>query len=363
MKTTQLLHNLGQSIWLDNITRDLLNSGTLANYVSELSVTGLTSNPTIFDHAIKNSATYDASISEKLSRGKSGEELFFELALEDITRAASQFQPIHERTERIDGWVSLEVSPLLAHDTDSTLAAARDLHARAGRSNLFIKIPGTKEGLPAIEEAIFAGIPINVTLLFSREQYLAAAEAYLRGIERRIDVGLKPDVGSVASVFISRWDSAVMGKVPDAMNDQLGIAIAKRTYKAYRSLLNSSRWQRAFNAGARPQRLLWASTGTKDPKASDVLYVKALAAPFTVNTMPEGTLKALADHGQLGSILAADGGDCEEVLAQFAKSGIDVDALATQLQDEGAKAFVRSWQELMTVIDSRASALKKSVIG
>jgi len=363
MKTTQLLHNLGQSIWLDNITRDLLNSGTLANYISELSVTGLTSNPTIFDHAIKNSATYDASISEKLSRGKSGEELFFELALEDITRAASQFQPIHERTERIDGWVSLEVSPLLAHDTDSTLAAARDLHARAGRSNLFIKIPGTKEGLPAIEEAIFAGIPINVTLLFSREQYLAAAEAYLRGIERRIDVGLKPDVGSVASVFISRWDSAVMGKVPDAMNDQLGIAIAKRTYKAYRSLLNSSRWQRAFNAGARPQRLLWASTGTKDPKASDVLYVKALAAPFTVNTMPEGTLKALADHGQLGSILAADGGDCEEVLAQFAKSGIDVDALATQLQDEGAKAFVRSWQELMTVIDSRASALKKSVIG
>jgi len=363
MKTTQLLHNLGQSIWLDNITRDLLNSGTLTKYIHELSVTGLTSNPTIFDHAIKNSATYDASISEKLSQGKSGEALFFELALEDITRAASEFQPIHERTERVDGWVSLEVSPLLAHDTDSTLAAARDLHARAGRSNLFIKIPGTKEGLPAIEEAIFAGIPINVTLLFSREQYLAAAEAYLRGIERRIDAGLSPDVGSVASVFISRWDSAVMGKVPDAMSDQLGIAIAKRTYKAYRSLLDSSRWQRAFNAGARPQRLLWASTGTKDPKASDILYVKALAAPFTVNTMPEATLKALADHGQLGSILAADGGDCEEVLAQFAKAGIDVDALAKQLQDEGAKAFVRSWQELMAVIDSRASALKESVIG
>jgi transaldolase len=363
MKTTQLLHNLGQSIWLDNITRGLLNNGTLTTYIRELSVTGLTSNPTIFDHAIKNSATYDGSISEKLSQGKSGEALFFELALEDITRAASQFQPIHEQTEGVDGWVSLEVSPLLAHDAGSTLAAARDLHARAGRSNLFIKIPGTKEGLPAIEEAIFAGIPINVTLLFSREQYLAAAEAYLRGIERRIDAGLRPDVGSVASVFISRWDSAVMGKVPEAMNDQLGIAIAKRTYKAYRSLLNSSRWQRAFNAGARPQRLLWASTGTKDPKASDILYVKALAAPFTVNTMPEGTLKALADHGQLGSILAADGGDCEEVLAQFAKAGIDVDALATQLQDEGAKAFVRSWEELMAVIDSRASALKESVIG
>jgi len=363
MKTTQLLHNLGQSIWLDNITRDLLNSGTLTNYIREFSVTGLTSNPTIFDHAIKYSAAYDGSISEKLSQRKSGEALFFELALEDITRAASQFQSIHERTDGVDGWVSLEVSPLLAHDAESTLAAARDLHARAGQPNLFIKIPGTKEGLPAIEEAIFAGIPINVTLLFSREQYLAAAEAYLRGIERRIDAGLRPDVGSVASVFISRWDSSVMGKVPDAMNDQLGIAIAKRTYKAYRSLLNSSRWQRAFNAGARPQRLLWASTGTKDPKASDILYVKALAAPFTVNTMPEGTLRALTDHGQLGSILPADGGDCEEILAKFAKAAIDVDALAAQLQDEGAKSFVRSWEELMVVIDSRASALKESVIG
>jgi transaldolase len=359
MKTTQLLHNLGQSIWLDNITRDLLDSGTLATYVDELSVTGLTSNPTIFDHAIKNSTAYDRSISEKLSQGKSGEGLFFELALEDITRAASQFEPVFERTNGVDGWVSLEVSPLLAHDANSTLTAARDLHWRAGRSNLFIKIPGTKEGLPAIEEAIFAGIPINVTLLFSREQYLTAAEAYLRGVERRIDAGLRADVGSVASVFISRWDTAVMGKVPETLNDQLGIAIAKRTYRAYRSLLSSSRWQRAFNAGARPQRLLWASTGTKDPKASDVLYVKALAAPFTVNTMPESTLKALADHGQLGSILPADGGDCEEVLTQFAKAGIDVDALAAQLQDEGAKSFVRSWEELMAVIDSKTSALKE----
>lgn len=362
MKTTQLLHNLGQSIWLDNITRDLLNSGTLTTYIAELSVTGLTSNPTIFDHAIKNSTAYDGSMREKLGQGKSGEALFFELALEDITRAASQFQPVYEQTGGVDGWVSLEVSPLLAHDTSSTLAAARDLHARGGRPNLFIKIPGTKEGLPAIEEAIFAGIPINVTLLFSREQYLAAAEAYLRGVERRIDAGLRADVGSVASVFISRWDSAVIGKVPDTMNDQLGIAIAKRTYKAYRSLLSSSRWQRAFNAGARPQRLLWASTGTKDPKASDVLYVKALAAPFTVNTMPEGTLKALADHGQLGSILPADGGDCEEALIQFAKAGIDVDALAAQLQEEGAKSFVRSWEELMAVIDSKTSALKESAI-
>ena len=359
MKATQLLHNLGQSIWLDNITRDLLNSGTLARYITELSVTGLTSNPTIFDHAIKNSDAYDGSMREKLSQGKSGEALFFELALEDITRAASQFQRVHELTGGVDGWVSLEVSPLLAYDAASTLAAAKDLHARGDRSNLFIKIPGTKEGLPAIEEAIFAGIPINVTLLFSREQYLAAAEAFLRGIERRIDAGLRADIGSVASVFISRWDSAVIGKVPEQLKNQLGIAIAKRTYKAYRSLLNSPRWQRAFNAGGRPQRLLWASTGTKDPKASDVLYVKALAAPFTVNTMPEGTLKALADHGELGSILAADGEDCEEVLTQFAKAGIDVDALAVQLQDEGARSFVRSWDELMTVIDLKASALKE----
>jgi transaldolase len=361
MKATELLHNLGQSIWLDNITRDLLNSGTLKRYVAELSVTGLTSNPTIFDHAIKNSTAYDAAIREKLSKGKSGEALFFELALEDITRAADLFRPIYDQTEGVDGWVSLEVSPLLAHDTASTLAAAKDLHARAGRPNLFIKIPGTKEGLPAIEEAIFAGIPINVTLLFSREQYVAAAEAFLRGIERRIDAGLRPAVGSVASVFISRWDSAVMGKVPDSLRDQLGIAVAKRTYKAYRGLLATPRWQRIFNAGARPQRLLWASTGTKDPKASDVLYIKALAAPFTVNTMPEGTLKALADHGELGTILPANGGNCEEVLGQFAKAGIDVDSLAAQLQDEGAKSFVKSWNELMAVITSKSAALKGAV--
>jgi len=360
MKATQLLHNLGQSLWLDNITRDLLNSGTLKRYVDDLSVTGLTSNPTIFDHAIKNSTAYDAAIREKLSKGKSGEALFFELALEDITRASDLFRPVYDQTDGVDGWVSLEVSPLLAHDTASTLAAARDLHARAGRPNLFIKIPGTKEGLPAIEEAIFAGIPINVTLLFSREQYLAAAEAFLRGVERRIDAGRKPTVGSVASVFVSRWDSAVMGKVPDSLRDQLGIAIAKRTYRAYRGLLASPRWQRVFNAGVRPQRLLWASTGTKDPKASDVLYIKALAAPFTVNTMPEVTLKALADHGELGTVLPADGGDCEEVLAQFATAGIDVNALADQLQDEGAKSFVKSWSELMAVITSKSAALKEA---
>src|SRR6266508_3014285 len=275
MKPTETLHDRGQSLWLDNITRDLLETGTLARYIAELSVTGLTSNPTIFDHAIKNSRSYDAAIRKKVSEGQSGEDLFFELALEDLTRAADLFRPIWDKTDGVDGWVSLEVSPLLAHDTASTLAAARDLHRRAGRPNLLIKIPGTKEGLPAIEEAIFAGIPINVTLLFSREQYLAAANAFLRGIERRIDAGLKPDVGSVASVFISRWDAAIAGKVPAALNNKLGIAVAKRTYKAYRDLLGSPRWQRIYNAGARPQRLLWASTGTKDPKASDVLYIKA----------------------------------------------------------------------------------------
>jgi len=359
MKATRILHDLGQSLWLDNITRDLLESGTLKRYIDDLSVTGLTSNPTIFDHAIKNSAAYDAAIRTKVREGKSGEDLFFELALEDLRRAADLFRPIWDRSEGVDGWVSLEVSPLLADDTASTLAAAKSLHARAGRPNLLIKIPGTKEGLPAIEEAIFAGIPINVTLLFSREHYGAAAEAFVRGIERRIAAGLKPEVGSVASVFVSRWDAAVASKVPADLKNRLGIAIAKRTYKAARDLLASPRWQRAYNAGARPQRPLWASTGTKDPHASDVLYIKALAAPLTVNTMPEGTLKALADHGEVRETLPADGGDCEAVLTQFGKAGIDVDALAAQLQEEGAKSFVNSWHELMEVINSKSAALGK----
>jgi transaldolase len=362
MKATQLVHDLGQSIWLDNITRDLLDSGTLKRYIDEFSVTGLTSNPTIFDHAIKNSSAYDAAIRDGLAKGKSGEALFFDLAMADVTRAADLFRPIHNQTNTVDGWVSLEVSPLLAHDTASTLRAAKDLSARAARPNLYIKIPGTKEGLPSIEEAIFAGVPINVTLLFSREQYLAAAEAFLRGIERRLDAGLNPNVGSVASVFISRWDVAVTSRVPEELRDQLGIAIAKRTYKAYRSLLGSPRWQRIYNAGARPQRLLWASTGTKDPKASDILYIKALAAPFTVNTMPEGTLMALAQHTDLGPPLPADGGDCEEVLAKFGKAGIDVDALAAQLQDEGAKSFVKSWSELMAVIASKCAVLNEPAL-
>jgi len=357
MKATTLLYELGQSIWLDNITRDLLNSGTLGAYIGELSVTGLTSNPTIFNQAIKSSSAYDAAIGAGLAKGRSGEALFFDLAIEDITRAADLFRPIWDRTNTVDGWVSLEVSPLLAYDAKSTLAAAKELFARAKRLNLFIKIPGTKEGLPAIEEAIFAGIPINVTLLFSREHYLAAADAYIRGIERRVDAGLDPNVGSVASVFISRWDTAVAGKVPEPLRNRLGIAMAERTYAAARALLASPRCQRLCNVGARQQRLLWASTGTKDPQVSDVLYVKALAAPFTVNTMPEGTLKALSGHTELGHIMATDGGDCEKVLGEFARAGVDVDALAARLQEDGAKSFVASWNELMAVIASKSAAL------
>jgi len=338
-----------------------LKTGVLRRYIDELSVTGLTSNPTIFDHAIKNSSDYDGAIKSKLAEGKSGEKLFFELALEDLTQAADLFRPIHDRTCGVDGWVSLEVSPLLAHDTKTTIAVAKELHARAGRPNLLIKIPGTPEGLPAIEEAIFAGVPVNVTLLFSDDQYVAAADAFMRGIERRIEAGLPPNISSVASVFISRWDVAVAGKVPETLNNQLGIAIAKRTYKAYLALLSSPRWMRAYNAGARPQRLLWASTGTKDPKASATLYITALAAPFTVNTMPEGTLKALAAaSGGGGTTMPADGGDCEDVLARFAAAKVDVKALAARLQDEGAKSFVSSWNELMDVIGSKSDVLKRA---
>ena len=360
MKSTKTLHDLGQSLWLDNITRALMNSGTLKHYIDALSVTGLTSNPTIFDHAIKNSTDYDRQISDLASRARTAEDLFAELALADLTRAAELFRPIFERTNGVDGWVSLEVSPRLAHDTDRTIAAARDLHQRGRVPNLFIKIPGTPEGLPAIEAATFAGVPVNVTLLFSREQHLAAAGAYLRGIERRIEAGLKPAVASVVSLFISRWDVAVAGKIPAELTNRLGIAIAKRTYRAYRELLDSARVQRALNAGGRAQRLLWASTGTKDPNASDILYVKALAAPFTINTMPEGTLKAFVDHGEVSEVLAPDGGDCEMVLAAFAKAGVDVDGLAAQLQSEATSSFVKSWNDLMACIDSKSAVMRKA---
>ena len=360
MKATQQLHEAGQSLWLDNNTRRLLTSGTLRQYIAELSITGLTSNPTIFDQAIKNSQDYDNAIRQKIAEGKSGEALFFELALEDLTQAADLFRPLHDATGGVDGWVSLEVSPLLAYDAKSTIAAAKQPHARAARPNLFIKIPGTSEGLPAIEEAIFAGVPVNVTLLFSHDHYLEAAEAYMRGIERRIAAKLNPAVHSVASVFVSRWDKAAEGKVPADLHNQLGIAVASRTYKAYRTLLDTDRWLRLENAGAKPQRVLWARTGTKDPEAPDILYIKALAAPHTVNTMPEKTLLAFAQHGEVGAMLAADGGNAEEVLAQFAKAGIDYDALATKLQSEGAESFDASWNELMGCIASKSELLTKA---
>jgi transaldolase len=358
MKATQELHNLGQSLWLDNITRDLLDNGTLKRYIDEFSVTGLTSNPTIFEHAISKSKSYDNEIGRLASKGLSGEELFFELALQDLTRAADLFVSIHERTAGNDGFVSLEVSPLLAYDAAGSSAAAIALHNKANRPNIFIKIPGTTEGNLAIEEATGAGAAINVTLLFSREHYVASAEAYMRGLERRVAAGLSPDVRSVASVFLSRWDGATIEKVPEGLRDKLGIAIGQQVYKAYRDILASDRWQRLSNFGARPQRLLFASTGTKDPKASDVLYIGALAAPNTVNTIPEKTLLAFADHGKLTRTLPPDGGDCEVVLDDFRKAGIDLDQLAADLQSDGAKAFDKSWEELLKAIDSKSKQLK-----
>jgi transaldolase len=360
MKATQKLHDIGQSLWLDNITRGLLTSGTLGRYRDEFGVTGLTSNPTIFDHALRHGTDYDAEMRQKLKEARSREDLFLALALTDLRQAADLFRPIHDRTNGVDGWVSLEVSPLLAYDTVKSIAEAKRLHAAAGRPNFFIKIPGTAQGIPAIEETIFAGVPINVTLLFSREQYLAAAEAYLRGIERRLAAGLNPLVWSVASLFISRWDKAVLGKVPEPLRDQLGIAIARRTYKAYRELLDSPRWLRLLNEGARPQRLLWASTGTKDPEASDVLYLQALAAPFTIATVPEATLQAFAHHGRVGDLLPPDGGNCEEMLDRFRRAGINIDALAAQLQRDGAEAFDKSWSDLLECIASKSEALKRA---
>jgi transaldolase len=353
------LNELGQSLWLDNITRDLLNNGTLARYISSgLSVTGLTSNPTIFDHAIGKSASYDADVSSLARQGLSVEDLFFELAIADLARAADLFKPVYERTATVDGFVSLEVSPLLAYDTAQTLAAARKLHAKAGRPNLFIKIPGTREGIPAIEEAIFQGVPVNVTLLFSTQQYQAAAEAYLRGLERRVLAGQSPDVRSVASLFVSRWDKATMEKLPAALRNTLGIAVGQQSYRAYRQLLASDRWQRLENLGARAQRLLFASTGVKDPAAPDTMYVTALAAPNTVNTMPEETLLAFGDHGALKGALAPDGGNCEQTLAAIGKAGVDVAALAAQLQTEGAESFNASWKNLLKSIETKSKALK-----
>jgi transaldolase len=360
MKSTQRLHDLGQSIWLDNITREILDNGTLRRYIDDLSVTGLTSNPTIFDEAIGNTSAYDQGIRQKAQAGLAGEELFVELALEDLRRAADLFRPVFDRTRGIDGWVSMEVSPLLANDTKTTIDAALRIHKQANRPNLYIKIPGTPAGVPAIEAAIFAGVPVNVTLLFSREHYLGIADAYLRGIERRIAAGLDPRVNSVASLFVSRWDRAVSDKVPEELVNRLGIAIAARTYRAHGELLASKRWRDLEAAGARKQRMLWASTGTKDPKAPAGLYVEALAAPDTIDTMPEKTLLAFAAGGAVESVMAKDGGDAEQVLARFAGAGIDVEALAARLQSEGAESFVKSWKELMKRIAEKSAALATS---
>jgi len=360
MSTTKRLHDLGQSIWLDNITREILDNGTLRRYIDELSVTGLTSNPTIFDEAIGHTAAYDAGIRRKAQDGLAGEELFVELALEDLRRAADLFRPVFDATKGIDGWVSMEVSPLLANDTKATVKAALAIHKQANRPNLYIKIPGTPAGVPAIEEAIFAGVPVNVTLLFSREHYLAIAEAYLRGLERRVAAGLDPRVNSVASLFISRWDRSVIDKVPAELQNRLGIAIAQRTYRAHNDLLASKRWRDLEAAGARKQRMLWASTGTKDPKAPVGLYVEALAAPETIDTMPEKTLLAFAAAGSVGNIMAKDGADAEQTLKKFAAAGVDVDALAARLQVEGAESFVKSWSELMKRIADKSAALVTS---
>jgi transaldolase len=358
MLPTERLNHLGQSLWLDDITRDLLDSGTLARYIAEWSVTGLTSNPTIFDHAITHSSSYDGEIARLLSTGFSGEDLFFSLAIQDLSRAADLFLPTHQRTATVDGWVSLEVSPLLAHDTGGTVASAQKLHAAAGKSNLFIKIPGTREGLPAVEEAIFAGVPVNVTLLFSPEQYVAAADAYMKGLERRVEAGLAPDIRSVASLFISRWDRAVADIVRAPLRNRLGLAVGKAAYKAYRDQLDSDRWQRLANLGARAQRLLFASTGTKDPSAPDTLYIDGLAAANTVNTMPAGTLKATADHGTAADLMRRDGGEGALILSEFEKAGVGIGALAEKLQAEGAEAFVQSWRELLLAIDAKSTALR-----
>lgn len=354
---TKKLQDLGQSLWVDNISREMLETGTLARYIADYCVTGLTSNPTIFEHAVGQGNFYDKSITRLAKLHDSAEELFFALALEDLTTAADLFRPVFDATDGLDGWVSLEVSPLLVDNAAGTIQAATELHAAANRPNLFIKIPGTVAGVEAIEESIFAGVPVNVTLLFSSAQYLAAAEAYMRGIERRIEAGLNPNVPSVASLFVSRWDVAVQAEVAATLRNQLGIAIAMRTYKAYRDLLTSSRWVQLAAAGARPQQLLWASTGTKDPAASDTLYIEALAAADTINTIPEKTLKAFADHGTVSAVLPADGGNAEMVLQTFKREGVDIDALAARLQHEGAEAFAASWQALLLRVKEKRTSL------
>jgi transaldolase len=356
MNATQHLHDLGQRLWLDNISRRHLDDGILQAYIAEYALTGLTSNPTLFEHAVGSSAAYDATIVAS-PRDAGAEVVFVALALEDLGRAADLFRPIYDTSGGLDGWVSMEVSPLLAYDAAATVQAAKAIHAQAGRPNLFVKIPGTGPGLEAIEEALYEGVPINVTLLFSPAHYRAAAEAYLRGIERRLEAGLDPRVASVASLFVSRWDRAVDGSVPAELRNRLGIAIAGCTYRAYRELLRSPRWLALARAGALPQRLLWASTGTKDPAAPPTLYVEALAAPDTIDTMPDATLVACARHGAVKATLAEDGAAATAMLDRFRAVGVDVEALAERLQCEGAEAFVQSWRSLLAGIEAKRARL------
>ena len=355
--TTQQLHDLGQSLWIDNISRETLRDGSLAKLISGYSVTGLTSNPTIFEKAMGHGDAYDDAIARMARDGRSTEDLFFALAVEDLQQAADLFLPAHEASGGVDGWVSLEVSPLLVNDAQGTIQAAASLHAQAARKNLFIKIPGTPAGVQAIEESIYHGVPINVTLLFSREQYLAAAEAYMKGIERRLNDGKSPVVESVASLFVSRWDTGAKETVSDTYQNKLGIAIALRTYKAYRDLLASERWKKLAAAGAHPQRLLWASTGTKDPKAPETLYVEALAAPGTVDTMPEKTLMAFAEQGRVGDPMPVDGGYAEQTIAEIRREGVDVEALADKLQKDGGDSFAKSWSTLLGGLEEKVTAL------
>jgi len=357
MKKTKSLALAGQSVWIDDITRPMLTEGTLARYISEYGVTGLTSNPTIYSKAVAQGHHYDDIILAGARPGRTDEEIFYDLALRDLGEAADLFRDIYLRTDGVDGFVSLEVSPLLSDDAKASVYWATELHRRAARPNLFIKIPGTTAGLVAIEESIFAGIPVNVTLLFSAEQYRSAAEAYLRGIERRIDAGLSTDVPSVASLFVSRWDVAANPGLPPELKNRLGIAVSRKAYALSLELHSSARWRRAMNFGMRPQRLLFGSTSTKDPSASDTLYVSSLVAPYTVDTIPEKTLLAFADHGELGRQCDRDTGEADTILTRVRASGVDVNALAARLQREGTESFDKSWRELLASIQSRRNAL------
>jgi transaldolase len=355
LNPAQRLHALGQSLWLDSISRLMLRSGALARYVSELAVTGLTSNPTILGHAMAAGSDYDHSLARLVDAGVTdAQDLVYSLALEDLAEAAALFRPAWERTAGVDGYVSLEVPPDVAYDAQATIALARRLHDQAGFPNLLVKIPGTPPGLTAMEETITAGIGVNVTLLFSDTHYLRTADAYLRALERRRAAGLDLNVPSVASVFISRWDAAADPLLPPALHGRLGLAMAQKTYSSHLQLLSDKRWQTLAEAGARPQRVLWASTSTKDPDLPDSYYLGRLAAPDTIDTVPEKTLLAFADHGDPDQRLAPDYAAAERTISAIADAGVDVDILAERLQRQGAGAFGADWAALLDAMREKA---------